>query len=79
EVTPPDLVADIFQRGLVLSGGGALLLGLADAISQETKIPVKIIEDPSTCVVRGLGLILEDEELMKEVSLPLSREEERVR
>ncbi len=70
EITPPELVSDIYQRGLVLSGGGALLVGLDQAISQATKIPVKVVEDPLTCVVRGIGLTLEDENLLKEVAIP---------
>ena len=78
EVTPPELVADIYQRGLVLAGGGALLKGLEQAIAQATKIPIKVIEDPITCAVRGMGFILEDETLLKEVAVPPT-DEERVR
>ncbi len=76
EITPPELVADIYQRGMVLAGGGALLSGLDDAIAKATKIPVKVIEDPLTCAVRGMGLILEDEQLLKEVAIPSSSLEE---
>ena len=70
EITPPELVADIYQRGMILSGGGSLLAGLDQAIAQATKIPVKVIEDPLTCSVRGMGLILEDDNLLKEVAIP---------
>ena len=79
EVTPPELVADIYQRGMVLAGAGSQLTGLVDAISAATKIPVKLIDDPSTCVVRGMGLILEDETLLREVAVPSSQAEEKVR
>ena len=77
EITPPELVADIYQRGIVLAGGGALLAGLDKIISQVTKIPVRVIEDPLTCAVRGMGLILEDDNLLKEVAIPSSTKEEK--
>lgn len=70
EKTPPELVADIYTRGLLLSGGGARLKGLDALIAQETKIPVQIVDDPLTAVVRGTGIILEDLENLKEVLLP---------
>ena len=75
EITPPELVADIFQRGLILAGGGSLLAGLDEAIAKATKIPIKVIEDPLTCAVRGMGLILEDDNLLKEVAIPSTQEE----
>jgi len=74
EKTPPELVADIYQRGILLSGGGANLKGLDTLISQEVKIPVHIIDDPLTAVVRGTGIILEDLESLKDVFLPSTRE-----
>jgi len=67
EETPPELVSDIFEKGIVLSGGGALLGGLDERIKQETGIPVSIVDDPLTCVVRGCGLILEDIEALKDI------------
>ena len=70
EITPPELVADIYQRGMVLAGGGAMFSGIDQMIAKATKIPVKVIEDPLTCAVRGMGLILEDENLLKEVAVP---------
>jgi len=70
EKTPPELVADIYERGLILSGGGALLRGLDKMIYQEIKVPVHIADDPLTSVVRGTGIVLEDLDSLKEVLLP---------
>ena len=72
ETTPPELVSDIYERGLNLSGGGALLRGLDRAISAAAKIPVKIVDDPLTCVVRGTGMLLNNKELLEKVILPNS-------
>lgn len=69
ETTPPELVSDIYERGIYLSGGGALLPGLDQAISTEAKIPVKIVEDPLTCVARGTGILISDSELLKKVTM----------
>ena len=74
EKTPPELVADIYERGIVLTGGGALLKGLDVLISRHAEIPVRVAEDPITCVVRGAGLLLENEELLKDISLPSTTE-----
>jgi len=70
ESTPPELVADLYKRGLVLSGGGALLRGFASLIEKETKMPVTLTNDPLTSVVRGTGAILEDFEHLKDLLLP---------
>ncbi len=59
EQTPPELSADIAENGLVLTGGGALLEGVDKLINQETKLPVRIADDPLTCVARGGGIALE--------------------
>ncbi len=67
EETPPELVADIMEKGIVLAGGGALLRGLDHLLSLNTKMPVHIADDPLTSVVRGTGLVLEDIDMLKEV------------
>ncbi|MEI7556288.1 rod shape-determining protein [Candidatus Chlorohelix sp.] len=59
EETPPELVADIMERGITLAGGGALLLGLDRRLQMETKMPVYVADDPLTCVVRGTGIMVE--------------------
>lgn len=59
EQTPPELSADIAERGIVLTGGGALLRNLDKLLSQETGLPVLVAEDPLTCVTRGGGKVLE--------------------
>ncbi|MDD3085264.1 MAG: rod shape-determining protein [Candidatus ainarchaeum sp.] len=68
EETPPELVADIYEHGLYLSGGGALLYGLDKLIAKATKIPVIVIEDPLTSMVRGAGSLFSDEELLKKIT-----------
>jgi rod shape-determining protein MreB len=60
EETPPELVADIMDQGIVLAGGGALLGGLDRRVAEATQMPVHIADDPLTCVVRGTGRVLED-------------------
>ena len=73
EQTPPELVADIYRRGIVLSGGGALLKGIDELVKKETKVPVTIIDDPLTTVVRGTGLILEDLKGLQDILIPSAR------
>lgn len=60
ELTPPELSADIYQTGLYLTGGGALLRGLDKRISAKTKLPVYVAEDPLRAVVRGTGIALKN-------------------
>jgi len=67
ESTPPELVADIYERGIVLSGGGALLRGMTNAIHAETQMIVNVTDDPLTAVVRGTGIVLDDLNVMKSV------------
>lgn len=66
EETPPELVADIMDKGIVLAGGGALLKGLDKLVALSTKMPTYIADDPLTCVVRGAGLVLEDIDKLKD-------------
>jgi len=67
ESTPPEILSDVMNRGMVLVGGGALIPGLAELLHKELKIPVHISDDPLTSVVRGTGVILEDIDHFKEV------------
>ncbi len=67
EKTPPELAADIMDRGIMLTGGGALLSGLDKLIFEETGMPVSIAENPLDCVVMGAGKVLEEIETLKRV------------
>jgi rod shape-determining protein MreB and related proteins len=69
ETTPPELLSDIIHRGLVLSGGGALIRGLDTMLQNVLKIPVYIAEDPLTAVARGAGIVLDEFDSFKEVLL----------
>ena len=60
EQTPPELSADILDRGIILTGGGALLKGLDQRLREETSLPVNVADDPLTCVARGTGKVLEN-------------------
>lgn len=74
EETPPELVADIMDKGIMLAGGGALLRGLDRLVSLSTKMPVHVADDPLTCVVRGAGLVLEDIDKLKDVLVTTQHE-----
>lgn len=67
ERTPPELAADIVDRGMVLTGGGAKLRGLDKLIAEETKLPVIVAETPVECVVLGAGRALEELDTLREV------------
>jgi len=67
EKTPPELASDIVEKGIVLTGGGALIRNLDKLLSQKTGMPVYIAEDPLECVVKGTGKTLEDLERLKTV------------
>ena len=67
EETPPELVADIMQRGIILAGGGSLIRGIDKLVADQTEMPVRMMEDPLTAVVRGTGVVLEDIEALQEV------------
>lgn len=75
EETPPELVADIMHRGIFLVGGGGLLRGIDRLISEQTEMPVKLVEDPLTAVVRGTGMVLEDIDALKDVLVTTQYEE----
>lgn len=74
EATPPELIADMMQRGIILVGGGSLLRGMDKLLQEETKIAVYIAEDPLTSVVRGTGIILEDLDTLRGVLVGIERE-----
>ena len=67
EQTPPELAADIVDRGIYLTGGGALLKGLDELLKQETGLPIKIADDPLAAVALGAGLALDNLDILKEV------------
>lgn len=67
EISPPELSADIYDNGIYLTGGGALLRGLDKRLSMKTKLPVHVAEDPLRAVVRGTGLLLKDLDRYKAV------------
>jgi rod shape-determining protein MreB len=67
EKTPPELAADVMEKGIMLTGGGALLKGLDKLIFEETGIPVNIAEYPLDCVAIGTGTVLEELEMLKYV------------
>ena len=75
ERTPPELSADIIDRGIMLTGGGALLHGLNELIHQETGIDVHIAEDPLDCVAAGAGTVLENLELLRDVVADAERKD----
>lgn len=65
EQTPPELAADIIDKGVVITGGGALIHGFEELLSHELKVPVFIAETPLTCVVEGTGILLENIHLLE--------------
>jgi rod shape-determining protein MreB and related proteins len=69
ERTPPELSADISDRGIVLTGGGALLKNLDKRIREETGLPVSIAEDPLASVVLGTGRMLTDFKLLRRIAI----------
>ncbi len=69
EESPPELVADIIEKGIVLAGGGALLRGLSKLLNQETQTKVYLADDPLTCVARGTGVVIEDLDSLRNVLL----------
>lgn len=69
ERTPPELAADIVDKGIVLAGGGSMLQGLDSLLRKETGLPIFLAEDPLSAVVVGTGKVLEDMELLRRVSI----------
>jgi len=69
EETPPELAGDIYERGIVLAGGGALLRNLDVLLREETGLPVTVAEDPLSCVVLGSGKALDELDLLRQVAL----------
>ena len=70
ERTPPELAADIVDKGIVLTGGGALLKGLDLLLRQETNLPITAADDPLSCVALGTGRVLDELDLLKKVAIP---------
>lgn len=68
ERTPPELAADIVDKGIMLTGGGALLHNLDALMRHETGLPITVVEDPLTCVVRGSGMVLDNLKLLRQVT-----------
>ncbi len=67
ETTPPEILSDIMQRGITLSGGGALIVGLDQLLQSVLKIPIYVVEDPLSAVARGTGVILDNLDGYKEI------------
>ncbi|MBI3624840.1 MAG: rod shape-determining protein [Candidatus Rokubacteria bacterium] len=70
ERTPPELAADIVDKGIVLTGGGALLRGLDLLLRQETNLPITVADEPLSCVALGTGKVLDELDLLKKVAIP---------
>lgn len=73
EITPPELAADIVNHGMVLTGGGALLRGMVRLLTEETRVPVHLADDPLTCVARGTGKVLHSLDKMRDGVIVASR------
>jgi len=73
ENTPPELSSDIVDKGIVMTGGGALLRGLDERLRTETNLPVNLIDDPMVCVCKGTARILEDVDKFRKVLMPADR------
>ena len=69
EGTPPELAADIVDKGIVLVGGGALLKNLDVLLREVTNLPITIVDDPLSSIVLGAGMVLDNEELLRAVTV----------
>ena len=67
EETPPELISDVMGQGIILAGGGSLIRGIDKLFANQTSIPVRLMEDPLTAVVRGTGIVLDDMDRLHEV------------
>jgi rod shape-determining protein MreB len=67
ETAPPEVVADVMREGIYITGGGALLRGLPELLASELKVPIHVVDDPLTTVVRGTGMVLEDIEKYRSI------------
>jgi rod shape-determining protein MreB len=74
ERTPPELAADIVDRGIVMTGGGSLLRELETLLKEETNLPINTVDDPLSCVVLGTGKILDDFDYYAKVLMPAQRD-----
>jgi rod shape-determining protein MreB len=74
ERTPPELAADIVDRGIVMTGGGSLLRELETLLKEETNLPINTVDDPLSCVVLGTGKILDDFDYYSKVLMPAERD-----
>jgi len=70
EQTPPELAADIVDTGIVIAGGGGLLRGLDRLLARETQLPVRVAQDPMSCVALGVGRVLDELEFLEKVAMP---------
>lgn len=71
--TPPELIADLMEHGVALAGGGALLKGLAQRVTEEAKMKVYVAQDPLSCVARGSGMVLENFEVLQQTLASMQR------
>jgi rod shape-determining protein MreB len=71
--TPPELISDLMEYGVALAGGGALLKGLAQRLTEETKMRVYVADDPMSCVARGAGMVLENFDVLYKTLASMQR------
>jgi rod shape-determining protein MreB len=69
EQAPPELASDIVDRGIVVTGGGALLRGLDQLLREETSLPITMVDDPLSTVVLGSGKVLDNLDILKDVTV----------